>query len=69
MAHTSRSHWCHLQALLGLSYIHSRKAIHRDIKSLNLFLDAADNIKVRGHGAICALHDANTAALLNMPMQ
>jgi serine/threonine protein kinase len=38
------------QALLGLSYMHSRKLIHRDIKSLNLFLDAADNIKVRRLG-------------------
>uniref|UniRef100_A0A383W991 non-specific serine/threonine protein kinase n=1 Tax=Tetradesmus obliquus TaxID=3088 RepID=A0A383W991_TETOB len=35
-----------IQALLGLSYMHSRKLIHRDIKSLNLFLDAADNIKI-----------------------
>eukprot|EP00775_Hariotina_reticulata_P010600 gene10600-10757_t len=35
-----------IQALLGLGYIHSRKIIHRDIKSLNLFLDKADNIKI-----------------------
>jgi serine/threonine protein kinase len=46
LAHTPS----HPQALLGLSYIHSRKVIHRDIKSLNLCLDAADNIKVRGGG-------------------
>jgi serine/threonine protein kinase len=42
----------HLQALLGLSYMHSRKLIHRDIKSLTLFLDAADNIKVHGHALL-----------------
>ncbi len=35
-----------IQALLGLQYIHSRKIIHRDIKSLNLFLDHNDNVKV-----------------------
>lgn len=49
------------QALLGLSYMHSRKLIHRDIKSLNLFLDAADNIKVRGLAA-------RTCCLLAVPL-
>lgn len=29
-----------LQALVGLSYIHSKRIIHRDMKSLNLFLDS-----------------------------
>jgi len=35
-----------IQALLGLQHIHSKKIIHRDMKALNLFLDANDNIKV-----------------------
>jgi serine/threonine protein kinase len=35
-----------IQALLGLQYIHSKKIIHRDIKSLNLFIDHNDNVKV-----------------------
>jgi len=35
-----------IQAVIGLSHIHSKKIIHRDIKALNLFLDANDNIKV-----------------------
>lgn len=29
------------------NHIHGKKIIHRDIKSLNLFLDANNNIKVR----------------------
>lgn len=36
-----------IQAVIGLSHIHAKKIIHRDIKALNLFLDANDNIKVR----------------------
>lgn len=36
-----------IQSLLGLHHIHKRKIIHRDIKSLNLFVDSEDNVKVR----------------------
>lgn len=35
-----------IQALLGLCHVHSKKIIHRDIKSLNLFFDAEDNVLV-----------------------
>ena len=35
-----------IQALLGLNHVHEKKIIHRDIKSLNLFLDGDDNVKV-----------------------
>ena len=35
-----------IQALLGLRHVHSKKIIHRDIKSLNLFFDADDNVLV-----------------------
>jgi serine/threonine protein kinase len=54
----------HPQALLGLSYIHSRKVIHRDIKSLNLFLDAADNIKVSCCGAASQVGTCHATVLL-----
>lgn len=38
---------CIRQSLMGLSHIHQKRIIHRDIKALNMFLDASENIKVR----------------------
>lgn len=44
-----------LQALLGLAYIHSKKIIHRDMKSLNVFLDSLGNVKIGDLGIARAL--------------
>lgn len=43
-----------IQALAGLAHIHARKIIHRDIKTLNLFLDGRGNVKAspQSHGSI-----------------
>eukprot|EP00899_Mesostigma_viride_P029183 jgi/Mesvir1/944/Mv17498-RA.1 len=35
-----------IQTALGLNHIHSKKVLHRDIKSLNIFLDADDVVKL-----------------------
>ena len=35
-----------LQLLLGLQHIHDKKIVHRDIKTLNIFLAADDFIKI-----------------------
>ncbi|KAK9812795.1 hypothetical protein WJX72_003948 [[Myrmecia] bisecta] len=44
-----------LQTLMAIGHIHEHKIIHRDIKTLNLFLDANDNIKVGDLGVARAL--------------
>lgn len=35
-----------LQMLLGLNYMHARKILHRDFKTLNVFLDEKLNVRL-----------------------
>ena len=35
-----------IQAALGLRHVHGKRIVHRDVKSLNLFFDAEDNVLV-----------------------
>lgn len=37
-----------LQILSAISYCHSKKVVHRDLKAENLLLDEDDNIKIAG---------------------
>jgi len=39
-----------LQIVLSLRHMHSKKILHRDLKSLNVFLDEANNAKVGDFG-------------------
>eukprot|EP00899_Mesostigma_viride_P005596 jgi/Mesvir1/15037/Mv14689-RA.1 len=48
-----------LEALCGLHYIHAQKIIHRDMKSMNLFLDANDHVKVGDLGIAKELLDSD----------
>jgi NIMA (never in mitosis gene a)-related kinase len=38
--------WCPLQMLVGLNYMHQRKVLHRDFKTLNVFLDEHCNVRL-----------------------
>jgi serine/threonine protein kinase len=39
-----------LQTLLGLNHMHKRKVLHRDVKTLNIFLDENLNVKIGDMG-------------------
>eukprot|EP01087_Luapelamoeba_hula_P008577 TRINITY_DN2153_c2_g1_i1.p1 TRINITY_DN2153_c2_g1~~TRINITY_DN2153_c2_g1_i1.p1 ORF type:complete len:747 (+),score=124.57 TRINITY_DN2153_c2_g1_i1:301-2541(+) len=39
-----------LQTATGLAYLHSKNVLHRDLKSLNLLVDAYNNIKIADFG-------------------
>jgi NIMA (never in mitosis gene a)-related kinase len=49
-----------IQMCLGLEFVHSKKILHRDIKSMNVFLVRDDNIRIGDLGVAKVL--ANTAA-------
>ena len=48
-----------IQICLGLRHIHAQRVIHRDIKPLNLFVDASDCIKI-GDMGLSRMLSANT---------
>jgi len=51
-----------LQTAVGLQHIHSRKILHRDIKTMNIFLTKDDNIKVGDLGVARILNNTNELA-------
>lgn len=48
-----------LQILLGLNHMHSKKILHRDIKTLNVFLDDGLNVKL-GDMGVAKILSTNT---------
>ena len=49
-----------LQLLLGLQHIHDKKIVHRDIKTLNIFIAQNDFIKI-GDLGVARFMSTNTA--------
>ena len=49
-----------IQICIGLEYLHSRQILHRDIKTLNIFLSADDSVRIGDLGVAKIMN--NTAA-------
>ncbi|KAL0243306.1 hypothetical protein GEMRC1_005867 [Eukaryota sp. GEM-RC1] len=51
-----------IQILIGLDYVHSKRVLHRDLKSLNVFLDSSGNAKLGDFGISKALDQSSAMA-------
>lgn len=56
-----------IQIMIGLYYLHSKKILHRDIKTLNIFLDHNDNIKIGDLGTAKTLQTDFTNTIVGTP--
>lgn len=50
-----------IQISLGLAYIHSKKILHRDLKTLNIFLTKDEKVKIGDLGVAKVLNQTNFA--------
>lgn len=50
-----------IQACLGIQYLHTRKILHRDIKTMNLFLTKSEQIKIGDLGVAKTMQTQNFA--------
>jgi NIMA (never in mitosis gene a)-related kinase len=50
-----------IQICLGLAYIHSKKILHRDLKSLNIFLTKEEKVKIGDLGVAKVLNNTDFA--------
>ena len=53
-----------IQAWIGMQYLHTRKILHRDIKTINLFLTKDEQIKIGDLGVAKTMKGINFAHTL-----
>lgn len=53
--------------MIGLRDLHSKKILHRDIKSLNVFLDSEKNVKIGDLGVAKELKTDFTKTIVGTP--
>ena len=53
-----------IQTCIGLQYLHTRKILHRDIKTINLFLTKDERVKIGDLGVAKTMKGINFANTL-----
>jgi len=56
-----------IQIMIGLHTLHSKKILHRDIKTLNIFLDENLNIRIGDLGTAKTLSTDFTHTIVGTP--
>lgn len=51
--------WYFIQIVNGIKHLHSRRILHRDIKTLNIFLDGKDRVKIGDLGVSKVINDSS----------
>lgn len=51
-----------IQTSIGLTYLHKMKILHRDIKSMNIFLSKDQHVRIGDLGVAKVLSDQNNFA-------
>jgi NIMA (never in mitosis gene a)-related kinase len=56
-----------IQIMIGLRDLHAKKILHRDIKTLNIFLDADQNIRIGDLGVAKSMKTDFTHTIVGTP--
>jgi serine/threonine protein kinase len=56
-----------IQTCLGIQYLHTRKILHRDLKTINLFLTKSGKVKIGDLGVAKEVKESHTHTVVGTP--
>lgn len=59
--------WFFIQTCLGIQYLHSRRILHRDLKTINLFLNKDLTLKIGDLGVAKEVQESHTNTIVGTP--
>lgn len=59
--------WFFIQTCLGIQYLHSRRVLHRDLKTINLFLNKDETLKIGDLGVAKEVKESHTHTIVGTP--